>query len=365
MPNRVDAAALREAVDGCIGAVVEPSSWPEVLGRIGEAAGGIGAVIFAFGGSDRSSFLCSERCAGPMDVYLASDWCSNNPRLGEPPDESIRSDADFMAEPGQARRTLAFREDFLRRHDMGWFAGTRLYRDDERLILISVERAFRYGAFEADELHCLDQAFRSMRRTVALVPTLDARLRSAVLDGLEATKEAAAILGARGALLQMNPSAERAVTSVLRLRHGRLHAADSRHGAAWDGFVARLLASTKDASLVPEPIVLTGAGPVMVRVRGTPLPPHADALFRGAAALVFFDPMRRPPVEIAPLRSVFGLTAAEARLVSALSGCYDLKRASASIGIGRETARTHLRAAFAKTGTKSQTELAGLLSSLR
>ena len=365
MPKRVDAAALREAVDGCIGAVVDPTSWPTVLGRIGEAAGGIGAVMFAFGGSDRASFLCSERCAGPMDVYLASDWCSNNPRLGKPPDESIRSDADFMAEPSQARDTLAFREDFLRRHDMGWFAGTRVFQDDERLILISVERAFRDGAFEADELNLLDRAFRAMRRTIALVPTLDDRLRSAVLGGLEAKKEAAAILGARGVLLQLNPSAERALVGVLRLRHGRLHAADGRHGAAWDGFVARLLASTKDASLAPQPIMLTGAGPVMVRVRATPLPVEADALFRGAAALVFFDSLQRPPVEIATLRSVFGLTAAEARLVSALSGCYDMKRASAAIGIGRETARTHLRAAFAKTGTKSQSELTGLLSSLR
>lgn len=364
MPRRVDAEALRHAVDGCIDAVVDPASWPSVLGSIGEAAGATGAVMFAFGGRDRASFLCSERCAGPMDLYLASDWCSNNPRLERAPDDRIRSDADFMVEPGQARDNRAFREDFLRKHDMGWFAGTRLFRDGERLILISVERAFHHGAFEADDLACLDRAYGAMRRIVALVPTLDSRLRSAVLEGFEAREQAAAILGHRGALLQLNPSAERILAGVLRLRHGRLNPTNYRHGAAWDGFVARLL-STAGAASVPLPLILTGQDSMSVRVRGTPLPSQADALFRGASALLFFDPLQRPPVEAATLRSVYGLTGAEARLASALSGCYDLRRASVAIGMGRETARTHLRATFAKTGAKSQSELVGMFALLR
>ena len=57
------------------------------------------------------------------------------------------------------------------------------------------------------------------------------------------------------------------------------------------------------------------------------------------------------------LKDQFGLTTAETRLVLRLVAGESLKSATASLGIGYETARSILKTVFHKTGTCRQTEL--------
>ena len=56
---------------------------------------------------------------------------------------------------------------------------------------------------------------------------------------------------------------------------------------------------------------------------------------------------------------LFGLTPAEERLLTVLLNGAGLKNVAAQLGVGRETARTHLKSIFHKTGTHSQGELIG------
>jgi len=61
------------------------------------------------------------------------------------------------------------------------------------------------------------------------------------------------------------------------------------------------------------------------------------------------------------LRSHFGLTPAEARLAIHLVAGETLRSADAKLGITYETARTHLKNIFSKTGTCRQAELVVVL----
>ena len=69
------------------------------------------------------------------------------------------------------------------------------------------------------------------------------------------------------------------------------------------------------------------------------------------------DPDEVPAGLVPALQVLFHLTPAEARLASALASGMDLREASRMLDIGRETARTQLRAVFAKTGTTRQADL--------
>lgn len=91
----------------------------------------------------------------------------------------------------------------------------------------------------------------------------------------------------------------------------------------------------------------------------------AHDLFNGGDTLVYFTGLaaERAPNERL-LRRAFQLTAAEARLASSLAAGGGIDAASARLAISRETARTQLRAIFAKTGTRRQAELTALLSRL-
>jgi len=57
----------------------------------------------------------------------------------------------------------------------------------------------------------------------------------------------------------------------------------------------------------------------------------------------------------------YGLTRAEARLASKLAECLSLDEAAQSLTITRHTARSQLKAVFAKTGVRRQSELVALL----
>jgi DNA-binding CsgD family transcriptional regulator len=64
------------------------------------------------------------------------------------------------------------------------------------------------------------------------------------------------------------------------------------------------------------------------------------------------------------LTSLYGLTDAEARLASALSGGHSIESAAALLNIRPATARSELKSVFRKTGVSRQQDLVRLLTAL-
>ncbi|TPM00123.1 MULTISPECIES: helix-turn-helix transcriptional regulator [unclassified Mesorhizobium] len=94
-----------------------------------------------------------------------------------------------------------------------------------------------------------------------------------------------------------------------------------------------------------------------------PMTSFVHDLFNGGDALLYFtDLVAEPALPKQLIRHAFQLTAAETRLACRLADGRGIGAASSALGIGRETARTQLRAIFSKTSTGSQAELAKLLS---
>ena len=82
---------------------------------------------------------------------------------------------------------------------------------------------------------------------------------------------------------------------------------------------------------------------------------------RAAVIVTLTDPVRPIAASAAAMRRAWGLTAAEAQLVLGLAQGLTLQQVAARAGIGHETARAHLKHAFAKTGTRHQGELVSLI----
>ena len=79
------------------------------------------------------------------------------------------------------------------------------------------------------------------------------------------------------------------------------------------------------------------------------------------AVIFVSDPDRRVTTTLDLLRRLYGLTRAEASLASVLMQGTSVEHACASLGISTNTARTHLKRIFSKTGTARQGELISLL----
>jgi DNA-binding CsgD family transcriptional regulator len=92
---------------------------------------------------------------------------------------------------------------------------------------------------------------------------------------------------------------------------------------------------------------------------------NRNALQNGEAAIAVLanDPELAPAIDVQMLRDWYDLTLAEARVAMLLASGLSVDEIAERLGIGANTARTHLKSIFGKTDTRRQGELIRLLLS--
>lgn len=106
----------------------------------------------------------------------------------------------------------------------------------------------------------------------------------------------------------------------------------------------------------------SGRAKLGVLVKTIPMGQWSESRHRPAAAVFLRDPesnAAQPSQEL--VRRLFGLTRMEAALALLLAEGYTLDEAAEKMDVRRNTARTHLRSIFCKTGVTRQTMLVRLL----
>lgn len=97
----------------------------------------------------------------------------------------------------------------------------------------------------------------------------------------------------------------------------------------------------------------------------SPMNPAAGSRGRQAAVLgVLIDRGQVPSLDPAMLRDLFGLTDAESRVAEAYLRADTVKDVAAILGVSANTVKTHLAAAYLKTGCTRQAQFVRLLMSL-
>jgi DNA-binding CsgD family transcriptional regulator len=114
------------------------------------------------------------------------------------------------------------------------------------------------------------------------------------------------------------------------------------------------------------PIVVDRDDAPWLLVEAMPVTAFGSDLFSSGRLILLLTDLRSPQrPDSAQLCAAFNLTAAEAKMAAKLASGVGIDTAAASLGVSRETARSQLKAVFAKTNTRRQAELAGLLARLR
>jgi len=189
----------------------------------------------------------------------------------------------------------------------------------------------------------------------------------AALDGLERTGTATVAVDRNGLILFANHLAEVLLREGegLGVVQGRLVSSDLRVGARLafmiqgvaDTAAGRAAASAgggiaihRSEGRLPLSILVAPFGPRIAGV-GAPLP----------AALIFIRDPEILSVVAAILPDLYGLTPAQAAVAAKLADGLTQADVAASLRISLHTARDHLKAIFAKTGTSHQSQLVALL----
>jgi DNA-binding CsgD family transcriptional regulator len=212
------------------------------------------------------------------------------------------------------------------------------------------------------EARLLSRIMAVLAPSLALATAQADLLDRAFWDGLTlAGARALVLVGESGRVLRISPAAERCLRRSLpplRIKGGRIEAAVAECGpalAASLGAAMSRLPRTTRLCLRSED---GGRYPICVQPIGAR--PELYLAERGAALLVIGDPEERPEATV--LGETFGFTARERHVASMLAGGLTTAEIAGDLGISHETVRIHLRALFAKTGTRRQAELVRMMA---
>ncbi len=373
VPRRGDDAAFESLIGHIYEAGAEPDAWVAVLERFRDAFRGTGSVLashdFASGrGRIHDAVGCApEYVRSYAERYAARDvWIKRERALRTPgavwTGRQIVSDRELVESE--------FYAGWVR--PQGWFHTIRAVvdRQGDEVWYLAVAAPRSARPYGAGDLALLRRLAPHVQRALRLQRAAsELRLgNAAAMEALDRLPVGVALVGEAGTVLAMNAAAKEIVArrDGLRLDANRLEAGRNGDNAALRALIADAAAHHGADEWADGAIALSrpsGGRPLSVLV--LPVSASASASVPGAerpAAVVFVgDPERPIEADAGRLCRFHGLTRSEARLAAHVAAGRTLDEAATEMGISRETARTHLKHIFAKTGTQRQAELVGLV----
>jgi DNA-binding CsgD family transcriptional regulator len=341
-------------------AALDPGHWKPALQRLTDSVGAVGTVLLP-PATQRFTSISTDAIGEANERYFKEGWNTRDLRDRGMPQivqRGVTVDHDFATE-ADFRRS-GYYNDFLGRHKLKWFAGLAATAGSDMWV-VSIQRSIAQGPFVAAEQEQLVRLRGPLSAAVMLSRELGLARARGLAEAFQLLGSAAVVLDWRGDVILANPAAQQTLTAELRIVKRRLTAGDYETCRSLSDLVDRATSSLLGPALRP-PVAVPRAGRRPLLVYAVPILGEALDLFVHArAVLVVLDPDAHPTAPEEALRVAFGLTTAEARLAARLGSGESLEEAADGLGITKETARSHLKAVFGKTGAHRQSELVALV----
>jgi len=255
--------------------------------------------------------------------------------------------------------------DFLRPMDVRYSIRAVLSADPEPLSYFSAGRPHKSRPFGEKERRVLAAVTPHLIQAIRIQSRMEAILasRHAFSGALERLPLAVIFLDRRCRAVEMNSSARKLVETGdgLRLERGVLVAHDTRAEVQLQQMIFGAAAVDSGRFLqhggalaLPRP---EGRPPLTAMVAPTGVTGLFPASRSARVVVLVEEPARRANAPFAAFTKSHGLSPAETGLASRLVKGLSLRQAAAELGISDNTARSHLKHVFAKTGARRQADL--------
>jgi DNA-binding CsgD family transcriptional regulator len=269
---------------------------------------------------------------------------------------------EFAFSPGY-RRTEYY-QDWVRLQGYGDLLGSHLVKTPQLYTWLALRRSEQRGTYTRAEILAAARVAPHVRRAVKFRSQLERERSNAnsLRGALEALSVGILIVDGGAKVVMANRAAESILRTGdgLRCRHGRLVCARPQETSAVHHAISALMqaGTAADVHVSRNP----GRRPLMLHVLPIPSPSAWDGFVprTGIAAIFVVDPTSSAP-NIEAFTAVYGLTGSETRVLREIVTCGGLVQSAQKLNIAVTTARTHLQSVFAKTGTRTQTELVQLV----
>lgn len=340
-----------------------PEAWPSLLDRLSQMTGAWGGMLFT-ATPEATRWTASEATTAFFDAFLAAGWMAQNPLV----ERGVRRDhAGFLTDLDLFTDEEIDREPMyadMRRLGGGWHLGTAIAVPNGDTLVVNIERRHGQGPFSRAQAEHLDH-YRPHLARAALLAARYSRLRfEATVGDLGALGLAAAALSFSGKILAANnhfvkhmPALFQDGPSGLAITHSPADA--SLRTVLENG---RTAPNAMQGASIPLPAGIDGQAAIVHLV---PVLGNARDVFARTACLAVVTPLDADRVPDARLvQGLFDLTPAEARIARDVARGLNVPTLAQQTGVSANTVRSQLKAVFAKTGTRRQSELAALLNGI-
>lgn len=351
-------------IDGIYEAAIVPESWPAVLRDTARIASCREALLGTVLHDDVRLLASSpEFCENYEEVLRRIPFAVNEraQRLLAHGRHGFITDEDVFTRDELAREPIY--QEHLIPSGYGSGVATVISAPTGDTTIVHCERTFAEGIVDGQAIAALDRLRPHFARAGLLGRRLAMERARAAAQALEMMGLPAAVLGLRGHALDANALFQDLIPSVFLDRSARLALAY----APADDMLATVIAGFSRTDL-PQPVRSVpipshrGASPMVVHV--APVCGRARDIFSFASAIIVATPVAAGAGPDAGLiAGLFDLTPAEARLAAVIAGGHPPRDAALRLGVTEATARTTLKRILAKTGTRRQADLVGLLKS--
>jgi DNA-binding CsgD family transcriptional regulator len=355
-----------QAALSLLDAAVDPTQWTKAMDVVTQYAGATGTVLLQLRGRGPGTPHSASLDEG-LDEYFRDGWHLRDQRERGIPHlraKGIYVDQDFVT-PDELK-TSDYYAGFLRKLRAQWSAGIGFSNDDDEWCMV-VERGDNGGFFDKNEQSDLVRFGPYLNRAAQLARQLAYANATGMVDAFEALGCASFLLDQAGQVIRHNAQAQALIGDGLALSRGRLRCARSVDGVALGDLIAALSRSTAAMPVVAPLVVAHRLSKRPLVIQGIPLAGLASAVFSPATSILLVsDTDKRPaPTATEATQRMFGLTVMESTVLSFLEREIPLPAVAEAIGISFETARSHLKRIFSKTGTSRQSDLLMLLARVR
>jgi DNA-binding CsgD family transcriptional regulator/PAS domain-containing protein len=349
--------------------------WERFLLELCDALHGSAAKFIAHNLGPGSAITANVSVSAHTDPRAVDEyqryWCRHDPwRNGMSPDVTPGTVlvGDTLISPSQISRT-GFYNDFARRYGTTQCIAGILELSPHAVSNISVNRTDRGRRFDSDDADLLQALMPHLQRALQLHRRLVGAegIAQRSMEALDRLNHAMLLLDRRGRVTFANGRARQILRDQdgLTLNHGELRAANPADTGTLRQAVASAVATSLGTATSSGGILSLGRPSGRRRLRLVIAPVAMHQGFFGAdsagAIVSVADPERVAVPDEGTLRSLFGLTPAEAVLTRLVAQGVTLEEAAARLGLRLETLRTRLKTIFEKTDTHRQVDLVRLV----
>ncbi|MBN9335422.1 helix-turn-helix transcriptional regulator [Devosia sp.] len=371
--NGVRYALVERGVDLLFDAAAGMGNWDAGLSTIAAGLGATGAAFIP----EKWQVIplgipASGNAASAMAEFVTAGWHINDIRARRAwslvRSERLLFYEQEMATP-EERASDPYYQEFFGKYDMLWFMGVAFLVRGARWSLC-VYRGDKHGAFHADEGEALYRLRSNLSRILRLAYAFRAPENSTIATILDRASVPMLGFDLSGQISMLTQNAVEAVAPYYRVKGNRLYAVDP---AADKSLQAALREATtclsSAAQREPSAVVAYEAGRPVHVIEIMTMPRTFVDAFGSMVAIGIIRSIRAAKSvsespSVGALGATFGLTGAEARVACHVGAGLGLPETARKLGIGYETARTHLSRIFAKLGISRQSELVEVLALL-